>query len=70
MVAHVHSSSRAGNTVDLTQPVVSCSTSELEGELDSKLLDRTTRETVLTKVGRSLATTPGRLVADLGDTLQ
>lgn len=55
-VARAHSFSRAGDTIGLTQPAVSRSISELEGELGLKLLDRTTREVVLTEVGRSLAT--------------
>ena len=69
-VARAHSFSRAGDTIGLTQPAVSRSISELEGELGLKLLDRTTREVVLTEVGRSLATALDRLVADLDDTLQ
>lgn len=68
-VARAHSFSRAGDTIGLTQPAVSRSISELEGELGLKLLDRTTREVVLTEVGRSLATALDRLVADLDDTL-
>lgn len=68
-VARAHSFSRAGDTIGLTQPAVSRSISELEGELGLKLLDRTTREVVLTEVGRSLATALERLVADLDDTL-
>ncbi|POP98526.1 LysR family transcriptional regulator, partial [Pseudomonas syringae] len=42
-VARAHSFSRAGDTIGLTQPAVSRSISELEGELGLKLLDRTTR---------------------------
>ncbi|MHA6832759.1 LysR family transcriptional regulator [Ralstonia pseudosolanacearum] len=68
-VARAHNFSRAGDTIGLTQPAVSRSISELEGELALKLLDRTTREVVLTEVGRSLATALERLVADLDDTL-
>ena len=48
-VARAHSFSRAGDTIGLTQPAVSRSISELEGELGLKLLDRTTREVVRRK---------------------
>ena len=54
VAAHA-SFTRAGAQVGLTQPAVSRCVTELEQQLGLKLLDRTTREVVLTEAGRSLA---------------
>lgn len=65
----LHSSfTRAGDQVGLTQPAVSRCVTELEQHLGIKLLDRTTREVVLTEAGRSLAVRLQRVLEDL-DTL-
>ena len=62
--------SRAGQAVGLTQPAVSRSILELESQLGLKLLDRTTREVVLTDAGRSLALRLGRVLDELDQTLK
>jgi DNA-binding transcriptional LysR family regulator len=62
--------SRAGNAVGLTQPAVSRSILELESQLGLKLLDRTTREVVLTEAGASLAARLDRVLDELDQTLQ
>ena len=61
--------SRAGRTVGLTQPAVSRSILELESRLGLKLLDRTTREVVLTEAGQSLAARLARVLDELDQTL-
>lgn len=62
----LHSSfTRAGDQVGLTQPAVSRCVTELEQHLGIKLLDRTTREVVLTEAGRSLAVRLQRVLEDL-----
>jgi DNA-binding transcriptional LysR family regulator len=61
--------SRAGHAVGLTQPAVSRSILELESQLGLKLLDRTTREVVLTEAGQSLAARLDRLLDELDQTL-
>lgn len=62
--------SRAGDAVGLTQPAVSRSILELEVQLGLKLLDRTTREVVLTEAGASLAARLDRVLDELDQTLQ
>ncbi|HEY2254110.1 MAG TPA: LysR family transcriptional regulator [Variovorax sp.] len=61
--------SRAGDQVGLTQPAVSRSILELESQLGLKLLDRTTREVVLTEAGQSLALRLDRLLDELDQAL-
>ena len=61
--------SRAGDAIGLTQPAVSRSILELETQLGLKLLDRTTREVVLTEAGQSLAARLDRVLDDLDQTL-
>lgn len=68
-VAREASFSRAGDTVGLTQPAVSRAVRELEEQLGLKLLDRTTREVVLTDAGHSLAGRVDRLLDELDQTL-
>ena len=50
VVASTRSFTRAGSQVGLSQPAVSRSITELEHQLGSKLLDRSTREVELTEV--------------------
>ena len=69
-VAEGRNFSRAGDQVGLSQPAVSRSISELESQLGLKLLDRTTREVVLTEAGQSLAARLDRVLDDLDQTLQ
>lgn len=54
-VAVSASFTRAGEKVGLTQPAVSRCVTELEQQMGVKLLNRTTREVLLTDAGRSLA---------------
>lgn len=66
----LHSSfTRAGDQIGLTQPAVSRCVTELEQHLGIKLLDRTTREVVLTETGRSLAVRLARVLEDLDSVL-
>ncbi len=66
----LHSSfTRAGDQIGLTQPAVSRCVTELEQQLGLKLLDRTTREVVLTAAGRSLAVRLQRVLEDLDTVL-
>ncbi|MFM9921940.1 LysR family transcriptional regulator [Variovorax sp. H27-G14] len=69
-VAEGRNFSRAGDQVGLSQPAVSRSIGELEAQLGLKLLDRTTREVVLTEAGHSLAARLERVLDDLDQTLQ
>jgi DNA-binding transcriptional LysR family regulator len=69
-VAEGRNFSRAGDQVGLSQPAVSRSILELESQLGLKLLDRTTREVVLTEAGQSLAARLDRVLDDLDQTLQ
>ena len=64
-VAGHGSFTRAGAQVGLTQPAVSRCVTELEHQLGLKLLDRTTREVVLTAAGRALAARLERVLEDL-----
>lgn len=68
-VAHAGSFSRAGERIGLSQSAVSHSVKELENELGVKLLDRTTREVVLTEAGEQLASRLERLLEELNSTL-
>ncbi|GER12759.1 LysR family transcriptional regulator [Variovorax boronicumulans] len=69
-VAEGRNFSRAGDQVGLSQPAVSRSISELEAQLGLKLLDRTTREVVLTEAGHSFAARLDRVLDELDQTLQ
>ncbi|WMY75549.1 LysR family transcriptional regulator [Buttiauxella selenatireducens] len=68
-VAHAGSFSRAGEQIGLSQSAVSHSVKELESEIGVKLLDRTTREVVLTEAGQQLAARLERLLEELTSTL-
>lgn len=68
-IAETRNFSRAGDQIGLTQPAVSRSVVELEGQLGLKLLDRTTREVVLTDAGQSLAMRLDRVLDELDQTL-
>ena len=57
--------SRAGEAIGLTQSAVSHSVKELEAEVGVRLLDRTTREVVLTDAGLRLANRVERLLDEL-----
>lgn len=69
-VAEHRSFSRAGDVIGLTQPAVSRCIRELENEIGIKLLDRTTREVLLTAEGTGLVGEVGRLLDELETTLQ
>ncbi|MEO5607853.1 MAG: LysR family transcriptional regulator [Polaromonas sp.] len=69
-IAEGRNFSRAGDAVGLTQPAVSRAIVELESQLGLKLLDRTTREVVLTDAGASLAAQLERVMEDLDQVLQ
>jgi len=56
-VANARSFSRAGEMIGLSQSAVSHSVKELENQTGVKLLDRTTREVVLTEAGQQLSGT-------------
>lgn len=64
-VARHGSFSRAGEAIGLTQSAVSHSVKELEAEIGVRLLDRTTREVVLTDAGLRLANRVERLLDEL-----
>lgn len=64
-IAQHGSFSRAGEAIGLTQSAVSHSVKELEAEIGVRLLDRTTREVVLTDAGQRLANRVERLLDDL-----
>lgn len=68
-VAQHQSFSRAGAAIGLSQPAVSHALRELEAELGLKLLDRTTREVILTDAGQNLAGSLGRLLDELESSL-
>jgi DNA-binding transcriptional LysR family regulator len=67
--AQARNFSRAGDSVGLTQPAVSRAMFELESQLGLKLLDRTTREVILTDAGQSLAARLERVLDELDQTL-
>ena len=69
-VAQARSFSRAGEMIGLSQSAVSHSVKELETQAGAKLLDRTTREVVLTDAGQQLATRLERLLDELNSTLR
>lgn len=69
-VASHGSFTRAGEHIGLSQPAVSRCVTELEQHLGLKLLDRTTREVLLTDAGRGLAVQLGRVLEDLDAVLQ
>ncbi|MEM6049148.1 LysR family transcriptional regulator [Erwinia sp. P7711] len=68
-VAHQGSFSQAGQLIGLSQSAVSHSIKELEGEMGIRLLDRTTREVLLTEAGEQLASRLERLLEELNTTL-
>jgi DNA-binding transcriptional LysR family regulator len=69
-VAQVRSFSRAGEVIGLSQSAVSHSVKELENQTGVRLLDRTTREVVLTEAGQQLASRLERLLDELNSTLR
>lgn len=69
-VAQARSFSRAGDKIGLSQSAVSHSVKELEQQIGVRLLDRTTREVVLTEAGQQLAARLERLLDELGSTLR
>ncbi|MCE4557483.1 LysR family transcriptional regulator [Roseateles cellulosilyticus] len=60
---------RAGDDIGLSQPAVSQAVRSLEAELGVKLLDRTTREVVLTAAGQSLVAPLQRALDELDGVL-
>jgi DNA-binding transcriptional LysR family regulator len=68
-VALAGSFSRAGERIGLSQSAVSHSVKELENEVGVKLMDRTTREVVLTEAGEQLAGRLEHLLEELNSTL-
>lgn len=60
---------RAGDSIGLSQPAVSQAIRSLEAELGVKLLDRTTREVVLTAAGLSLVAPLRRVLGELDGVL-
>lgn len=64
-VAQQQSFSRAGQVIGLSQSAVSHSVKELEHTLNLRLLDRTTREVVLTVAGKQLATRMALLLDEM-----
>ncbi|XTZ39503.1 LysR substrate-binding domain-containing protein [Salmonella enterica] len=69
-VAQAKSFSRAGDIIGLSQSAVSHSVKELEQQTGVRLLDRTTREVVLTEAGQQLAARLERLLDELNSTLR
>ena len=69
-VARAKSFSRAGEMIGLSQSAVSHSIKELEHQTGVRLLDRTTREVVLTEAGQQLAGRLERLLDELTSTLR
>lgn len=61
--------SQAGQAIGLSQSAVSHSIRELEVELGVRLLDRTTREVILTEAGKQLASRMTPLLEELNSTL-
>lgn len=68
-VAQTGSFSRAGEMIGLSQSAVSHGIKELESTLNIRLLDRTTREVILTPAGSSLATRLAQILEELNSTL-
>ncbi|MCU6662954.1 MAG: LysR family transcriptional regulator [Silvania sp.] len=69
-VAQAKSFSRAGEKIGLSQSAVSHSVKELELQTGVRLLDRTTREVVLTEAGQQLAARLERILDELSTTLR
>lgn len=69
-VAQAKSFSRAGDWIGLSQSAVSHSVKELERQTGVRLLDRTTREVVLTEAGQQLATRLERVLDELNSILR
>lgn len=69
-VAQAKSFSRAGEMIGLSQSAVSHSVKELEQQTGVRLLDRTTREVILTEAGQQLAARLARLLDELSSTLR
>ncbi|WP_312690525.1 LysR family transcriptional regulator [Kosakonia sp.] len=69
-VAQAKSFSRAGDIIGLSQSAVSHSVKELEQQVGVRLLDRTTREVVLTEAGQQLALRLERVLDELSSTLR
>lgn len=68
-VAQHGSFSQAGQIIGLSQSAVSHSIKELEAEMGIRLLDRTTREVILTNAGQQLANRLERLLEELNTTM-
>ncbi|MEG1281911.1 MAG: LysR family transcriptional regulator, partial [Comamonas sp.] len=68
-LADSHNFSQTGQMLGLTQSAVSRAMAELEGQLGVRLLDRTTREVLLSDAGELLARRVAPLLQELGDTL-
>lgn len=68
-VAQYGSFSQAGQMIGLSQSAVSHSIKELEAEMGIRLLDRTTREVMLTGAGQQLAKRLEGLLEELNTTL-
>ena len=68
-VAAERNFSRAGELVGLTQPAVSRAITELEKQVNLRLLDRTTRDVQLTQAGHILAHRLPRWMDELENTL-
>ncbi|WP_083370275.1 LysR family transcriptional regulator [Chromobacterium sphagni] len=69
-VAELASFSRAGDELGLSQPAVSRAVRELEQALELRLLDRTTREVVLTDAGQRLLSKLARALNELDEVLR
>lgn len=68
-VAAERNFSRAGEVIGLTQPAVSRSITELENQVNLRLIDRTTRDVQLTQAGHILAQRLPRWMDELENTL-
>lgn len=68
-LAQSHNFSQTGQSLGLTQSAVSRAMVELEGQLNVRLLDRTTREVLLTQAGQLLAQRVAPLLQELADAL-
>jgi len=69
-VAQAKSFSRAGEIIGLSQSAVSHSVKELEQQTGVRLIDRTTREVMLTEAGHQLAARLERILDELSSTLR
>ena len=68
-VAHHGGFSQAGQAIGLSQSAVSHSIKELEAVIGVRLLDRTTREVMLTEAGQQLASRMASLLEEMNSTL-